>query len=163
MSAAKNEALIKRFYAAFAALDAKTMQACYAPDASFEDPAFKLQGREQIGAMWTMLCEAVKAKGQDVWKLEASAIQAEAKSGSAHWEPHYRFSATGRMVHNIIDAEFTFENGLIATHIDRFNFWRWSRQALGPAGLVLGWTPMLRNKVRTQAAANLAAFSSKRR
>ena len=62
MTAAQNEALIKRFYAAFAALDADTMQACYAPDASFEDPVFKLQGREQIGAMWRMLCEAVRAK-----------------------------------------------------------------------------------------------------
>lgn len=163
MTAAQNEALIKRFYAAFAALDADTMQACYAPDASFEDPVFKLQGREQIGAMWRMLCEAVKAKGQDVWKLEASAISADGKSGRAHWEPHYRFSATGRMVHNIVDADFTLENGLIATHVDRFNFWRWSRQALGPAGVALGWTPMLHNKVRAQAAANLAAFSNKRR
>ena len=163
MSAAKNEALVKRFYAAFAALDADTMQAAYAPDASFEDPAFKLQGREQIGAMWRMLCEAVKAKGMDVWSLDASAITADVKTGRAHWEPHYRFSATGRMVHNIVDAQFTFENGLIATHVDRFNFWRWSRQALGPAGLVLGWTPMLQKKVRAQAAANLAAFSNKRR
>ncbi len=157
----KNEALIKRFYDAFAALDAETMEACYAPDAHFEDPVFTLDGRTQVGSMWRMLAEAVKAKGRDVWKLEASAIQADANSGTAHWEPHYRFSATGRMVHNIVDAEFTFRDGLIQTHIDRFNFWRWSRQALGPAGVVLGWTPMLRKKVRAQAAKNLAAFKAK--
>ena len=162
MSANSNEALIKRFYAAFAALDSDTMQASYAANAKFEDPAFKLEGREQIGAMWRMLCEAVRAKGMEAWKLEASAISADSKSGRAHWEPHYRFSATGRLVHNIVDAQFTFKNGLIATHVDRFDFWRWSRQALGPAGVMLGWTPMLQNKVRAQAAKNLAAFMNKR-
>ncbi|MDB5894551.1 MAG: snoaL-like protein, partial [Rhodoferax sp.] len=34
----------------------------------------------------------------------------------------------------------------------------WSRQALGAPGMLLGWTPMLRNKVRAQAAANLRKF-----
>ena len=157
-----SSALIERFYAAFAALDGATMQACYASDAHFEDPVFTLHGRDQIGAMWRMLCDATRAKGRDAWKLEASAILADAASGRAHWEAHYRFSATGRMVHNIIDAQFTFKGGLIATHRDTFSFWRWSRQALGPAGALLGWTPLLRNKVRAQAAGNLAAFTNKR-
>jgi len=31
-----------------------------------------------------------------------------------------------------------------------------------PAGLLLGWTPLLRNKVRSTAASNLAAFMAKR-
>jgi len=65
-------------------------------------------------------------------------------------------------VHNIIDARFTFNDGLIASHRDTFDFWRWSRQALGPTGLMLGWTPLLRNKVRSRAASNLATFVSKR-
>lgn len=156
-----NQQLLERFYAAFAKLDGDTMQASYAEDAVFEDPAFSLKGRTQIGGMWRMLCEAVKTKGRDVWKLQATGIAADADSGRAHWEPVYRFSATGRMVHNIIDARFTFRNGLIASHHDHFSFWRWSRQALGPAGLVLGWTPLLRNKVRTQAGKNLAAFLAK--
>ena len=53
---------IERLYAAFAKLDSETMAACYAPDAQFDDEAFSLKGRAQIGAMWTMLCDAVKAK-----------------------------------------------------------------------------------------------------
>ena len=164
MTAVNNEALIRRFYTAFAVLDEDAMQACYALDASFEDPVFTLQGRAQVGGMWRMLCEAVRSKGRDAWKLEASAISADATSGRAHWEPHYRFSATGRLVHNIVDAQFTFTpEGLIATHRDTFDFWRWSRHALGPAGVLLGWTPLLRNKVRAQAAANLAVFLGKDR
>lgn len=48
--------------------------------------------------------------------------------------------------------------GLIARHRDRFDFWRWSRQALGLPGWLLGWTPFRRRKVRAQAAANLKRF-----
>ncbi len=161
MSAAEHEALIKRFYTAFAALDGETMQACYHPQAHFEDPVFTLDGREQIGAMWRMLGTAVKAKSAEVWKLEFGRVAANESTGSAHWEPVYRFSATGRMVHNIVDANFEFKDGLILRHQDRFNFWRWSRQALGLPGVLLGWSPVLHAKVRAQAAANLAAFVRK--
>jgi len=154
-------AVIRRFYAAFAALDSDAMQSCYASDASFEDPVFDLEGRDRIGAMWRMLCETIRDKGHDAWRLDVSRIACEGNTGRAHWEPHYRFSATGRPVHNIVDATFTFEDGLIATHRDTFDFWRWSRQALGPAGALLGWSPMLRNKVRAQAASNLAAFAAR--
>ena len=158
MNAASNTALIERFYAAFAVLDGEAMQGCYIADAEFEDPVFKLSGREQIGGMWRMLCEATRTKGRDAWRLEASGIEAGAMSGQAHWEAHYRFSATGRMVHIIIDAEFTFADGLIAKHRDTFPFWRWSRQALGTSGLLLGWTSIVHNKVRAQAASNLSRF-----
>lgn len=154
--------LIERFYGAFAVLDGDAMQACYAADARFEDPVFALQGRSEIGGMWRMLCENVRSRGRDAWKLEAGDIATEGTRGRAHWEAHYRFSATGRMVHNRIDATFDFRDGLIVTHRDVFDFWRWSRQALEPAGLLLGWTPLLRTKVRAQAAANLAAFLQRR-
>ena len=153
-----SRATLQRFYEAFARLDGATMAACYAEDARFEDEAFKLNGRREIGGMWTMLCEVTKAKGRDVWRLEASQIT----DTSAHWEAHYRFSATGRMVHNIIEARFVFgPDGLITDHRDSFDFWRWSRQALGAPGVLLGWTPFLREKVRAQAAKNLAAFLAK--
>ena len=146
---------VARFYAAFARLDGAAMQACYAADARFDDEAFGLQGRDQIGGMWRMLCDATRAKGADVWRLEASAIT----DRSAHCEAHYRFSTTGRLVHNIIEAEFEIgPDGLIRRHRDRFDFWRWSRQALGAPGLLLGWTAFLRRKVRNQAAVNLAKY-----
>jgi hypothetical protein len=157
-----SKATIERFYAAFARLDANTMQACYAAQARFDDEAFSLQGPRQIGGMWRMLCQATKARGRAQWKLQASQIQAQDQTGSAHWEAHYLFSATGRLVHNKIEAEFEFDSdGLILRHRDRFNFWGWSRQALGAPGLLLGWTPFLRAKVRSQAARNLERFLAK--
>ncbi|MFM9900594.1 MAG: nuclear transport factor 2 family protein [Polaromonas sp.] len=157
-----NQATLEKFYAAFAQLDADTMATCYAPDAQFDDEAFSLRGHREVTGMWHMLCAATlanKANGHDVWQLQASGLHADAAGGRAHWEARYRFSATGRLVHNKIDGVFAFDaHGLITHHHDRFNFWSWSRQALGPPGLLLGWTPFLKRKVRAQAAANLQKF-----
>jgi hypothetical protein len=40
--------------------------------------------------MWRMLCEATRAKGADVWKLQYGDVQADATGGRAHWDAHYR-------------------------------------------------------------------------
>src|SRR5436190_2219712 len=45
-----NDALIQRFYAAFAARDGAAMAACYAPDATFSDPVFTDLKGEEPGA-----------------------------------------------------------------------------------------------------------------
>ena len=154
-----NAQTLQRFYTAFAALDADAMADCYAANVSFKDPVFSLQGQRETAGMWRMLCAATRAKGMAHWKLEFCDITADAQTGHAHWEAHYKFSATGRLVHNIIDADFTFtHDGLIASHRDHFDFWRWSRQALGAPGVLLGWTPMLHNKVKTTARSNLDKF-----
>lgn len=156
-----NQATLESFYAAFARLDSAAMGACYAPEAQFDDEAFSLRGRDQVAGMWGMLCSATKAKpaSRAAWKLQFSGLAADASGGQAHWEADYLFSATGRRVHNAVDGVFEFnDQGLIARHRDRFNFWRWSRQALGAPGLLLGWTPFLRQKVQRTAAANLQKY-----
>lgn len=158
-----NEQTIARFYTAFAALDADTLAACYAEDATFDDPAFSLKGRREVSGMWHMLCDATRGKGRQDWRLDFSAVQADATSGHAHWEAHYRFSATKRLVHNIVEADFTFtSDGLIATHRDRFNFWHWSRQALGMGGWVLGWSPFFNKQVRRQTRVALDNYLIKK-
>ena len=157
-----NQQTIESFYSAFARLDADTMAQCYAQDAGFQDEVFTLQGRREVAGMWRMLCQATQAKGADVWKLQYRDVQADAVSGRAHWDAHYRFSSTGRIVDNSIAAHFGFDpQGRITSHRDTFDFWSWSRQALGAPGYLLGWTPQLRNKVRAQAGANLLNFLAK--
>ena len=59
---------------------------------------------------------------------------------------------------NVITALFAFRDGKIVRHHDSFSFWRWASQALGPAGAALGWLPMLKWKVRKDAAKSLAKF-----
>ncbi len=158
-----SSATINELYSAFAELDTQRMAACYAADARFEDEVFSLHGQQEIMGMWGMLCDAVKQKGRPHWRLTFSNVQASGNTGSARWEPVYLFSATGRVVHNIIDAEFTFNaQDQIVSHRDRFDFWRWSRQALGTPGLLLGWSPMLRSKVKAQANKGLRQYMGAR-
>ncbi len=142
--------VLDRFYAAFAKRDWATMGACYHGQATFSDPVFPDLDGEQAAAMWKMLLTS----GTDL-RITYKVLEESATSGKVHWEAWYTFSRTKRPVHNIIEASFTLKNGLILEHKDRFDFWRWSRQALGTSGLLLGWSPMVRNKVRGIAAANL--------
>jgi hypothetical protein len=150
---------IHRLYQAFAVLDAGTMAACYASDASFSDEVFTLRGRPEIGGMWAMLCDAVRNKGRDDWSLSYGQVGATGDRGHAHWDARYRFSVTGRPVENHVEAQLRFDGaGLIVAHIDRFDFWRWSRQALGAPGVLLGWTPQFRRRVQATARARLARY-----
>ena len=152
-----NADLIRKFYTSFGNRDARGMAACYHPDVRFSDEVFTdLDGADASG-MWQMLCE----RGKDL-KVEFSDIQADGSSGRAHWEAWYTFSATGRPVHNKIDARFEFRDGKIIRHRDTFDFPAWASQALGPTGWLLGWSGFLKNRVRSRAARTLAAFLRER-
>ncbi len=129
------------------------MAACYAPDARFADPAFGELHGDEVRAMWRMLLE----RGKDL-EVVHSRAQADGEHGTAHWDADYTFSATGRKVHNSVDARFRFENGLIAEHEDSFDLYRWARQALGPVGLLFGWTPAIQKKIRSGARESLDEY-----
>ena len=151
--AAANAALISRFYDAFGSRDHVTMGASYSADARFSDPVFQDLHGAEVRAMWRMLCE----RGVDL-EVGYADVEADGDSGSARWWADYTFSATGRPVHNEIRASFRFERGLIAEHDDRFSFWAWTRQALGPVGTFAGWSPPVQNKIRGQAGKSLRDF-----
>jgi len=91
--------------------------------------------------------------------IELLEHEAGETQGSAHWQARYTFTETGRPVLNDIQASFRFDDGLIVEHHDEFSFHRWARQALGPVGLALGWTPLVRSAVRRKAAARLAEYT----
>jgi hypothetical protein len=134
------------------------MAACYAPDARFSDPAFPDLRGDEIGDMWRMLCEAAPEL-----TVEHSEVTADDARGRARWDARYPFGPGKRAVHNVITAEFEFADGRIVRHTDTFDFWRWSRMALGPIGLLLGWTPILRGRVQATVAKQLARWRQKRR
>ena len=150
-----NRLLIERFYRAFGERDGEAMATCYAPDIHFSDPVFPDLRGERAGSMWKMLT----ASSTDL-RIELLEHEADEARGSAHWRAHYTFSRSGRPVVNDVEASFRFADGLIVEHRDAFGFYTWARQALGTSGLLLGWTPFLRNKVRRTAAAGLDKFIS---
>jgi ketosteroid isomerase-like protein len=148
-----NEDLLERFYGAFAARDGAGMAECYAPGVTFHDPVFQELHGAEAGAMWRMLT----GRAKDL-EVELLAREADGEHGSARWRADYTYTQTGRRVTNHVIAGFQFTDGAIAHHVDTFGFYRWARQALGPPGLLLGWTPMLRSTVRKRAREALDEF-----
>ena len=152
-----NEQIIEEFYAAFAHGNAQTMASCYHRDIVFEDPAFgRLEGTD-ASDMWHMLIE----RAQGNLQISFSDIRTNGKSGSAKWIAKYHFSKTNRNVTNKVSAYFEFQDGLIIKHTDNFNFYDWSKQALGTTGLLLGWSSFLRKKVQKQALESLRKYQQK--
>jgi len=145
--------IIEQFYTAFQKKDWKTMQACYHDSITFDDPVFQNLKGGEAKAMWHMLTAASK----DL-TVTFRNVQADEARGSCDWDAHYSFSRTGRKVHNIIHAEFEFQDGKIVRHTDTFDLWRWSGMALGLSGKLFGWTPMIQNKIRGTARGNLKKF-----
>ncbi|MGA7118478.1 MAG: nuclear transport factor 2 family protein [Polyangiaceae bacterium] len=133
-----NEKLIEAFYTAFRNSDPVGMAACYHPDVEFSDPIFPNLKGNRARAMWAMLGQRKADPSDRTFRT----IEADDQRGRAHWEARYTFSSTGRMVHNRVEAEFEFLDGKIRRHTDRFDFWVWSRMALGLPGLLLGWGPL---------------------
>lgn len=151
-----NAELIRTFYTSFQRRDGRAMEACYDPAVVFSDEVFVDLEGPRAGAMWRMLC--VRAKDL---RVEFRDVDADDATGRAHWDAWYTFSATGRPVHNQVDARFEFRNGKISRHRDSFDFWTWASQALGPVGWLFGWSSLIKNRVRAQAAENLEDFLRK--
>jgi ketosteroid isomerase-like protein len=149
-----NENLITKFYTAFGNADYKTMSECYHPKVHFIDPAFGLLKEEQVSKMWEMLLS--RSKGN--LKIEFSNVRADEFNGSANWQATYNFSKTNRKVINKIAAEFVFQDGLIIKHTDNFDVWKWSKQAFGLTGYLLGWTGFFQSKIQKQALLSLKKF-----
>lgn len=148
-----HQQLIEKFYTAFGRLDAPGMLSCYHEEVTFYDPVFENLNAAEVRAMWTMLCKNAKD-----FSLQFKNVEAGNEYGSCEWIATYTFSATGRTVTNHIKAHFKFHEGRIIEHMDDFDLWKWSRQALGVKGLLLGWSGFVINKVRKGAKANLKKF-----
>ena len=140
-----NAELIERFCRPSSASTARPWRPA-TPQATFHDPAFgELRGRE-VGDMWRLLT----SRARD-FRPDYANVRADENEGRAQWVAHYLFTQTGRRVENRIEARFRFAGGLIVEHRDQFDLWRWSRQALGAKGLLLGQAPPVQRAIRGQA------------
>jgi len=152
-----SQVLIKAFYSSFADGDAEGMVACYHDEVTFSDPAFGTLHGARAKAMWQMLLSN-KDTGLAVHYFD---IEGDGESGKASWLAKYFYGPKKRLVVNEVSASFTFKDGLIYTHTDRFDLWRWTRQALGLAGTFLGWSGYMRNKIQATTKDRLDKFIAK--
>jgi hypothetical protein len=153
-----NENIIIKFYTAFANSDSRQMCECYHPNIQFRDSVFGLLKGDDVCQMWKMLIE--RSKG--TIKIDFSEVEADEHNGSARWIATYNFSQTNRKVVNSIAAKFVFQDGLIIKHIDDFDIWKWSKQAMGIKGFLLGWTGFFQNKIQKQALLALRKYCERK-
>lgn len=150
------ETIAHDFYSAFKQKDASGMIDCYHQDLQFEDPAFGKLSYDQTCGMWTMLCESAKDLS-----IEFSILKVEDHYVETKWIAEYTFSKTGRFVHNEIIAHMTFKDGKIIEHIDKFDLYKWAKQAMGVQGWLIGATPFFKKKLQQQTGYQLAKYMQK--
>ena len=149
-----NEQLIRRFYTAFQRLDHKTMVDCYSDDPIFSDAVFGVLEGNEVAALWEMLCSNARD-----FSLQFSDLRLlDEEYATCNWTAKYTFSKTGRKVLNRIKAHMRIRDGMITEHTDQFDIWRWSMQALGIPGVLLGWSGYMKSKIRQNAHRNLERF-----
>lgn len=149
-----NDALIQRLYAALGAKDGEAMATCYAPDATFRDPAFGALKAGEVQKMWRMLT----SRAGDM-RVELPEHSADLASGRARWIAHYTFAQTGRPVRNDVRSAFRFHDGLITDQVDTFDLRAWAAQALGTQGRVLGFTPLLGPAIHRETRKQLDGYA----
>lgn len=140
---------LRTYFIALAQRDWEAMGACYHEGARFNDQVFHQLDAREVRAMWKLtLSDAVDMR------VTFSILEENAGGGRVRWNAWYT-DADGRRVHNFVTSTFVLKDGLILRQDDEFDFWRWSRQALGFPGLILGWTTWLRGRVRDRAMSRL--------
>ncbi|RTZ06367.1 nuclear transport factor 2 family protein [Flavobacterium sp. GSP27] len=150
----ESEKILTKFYSAIANADSPTMCNCYDSSIQFRDPVFGLLKGNDVCLMWKMLLE--KSKGNITIKF--SAVKADDYIGSVQFIATYNFSKTNRKVVNRIQAQFQFKDGLIIKHTDDFDIFKWSKQAFGITGYLLGWTGFFHKKIQEQALLSLKKY-----
>lgn len=148
-AAAHPDTFIRQFYADFEAGRAEAVLSYLHPEVSFTDPIFgRLQGRE-VRALIHMLAASRTADRRFV----VHSVRATEQGATVNWTAHYTFA--GRPVTNVIITHFVLKGERIRAYEDQFNLNAWMSMALGPVGRLLGWTPWLRGKVRSQVRQRL--------
>ena len=141
-----NKEVIQKFYSAFKEGDSESMIKLYDDDIIFTDPAFGTLKGENAKAMWKMLLSNKDNKAQ----VTFSNISSTENSGNASWTASYNYGPKSRKVVNHVNAKFEFKNGKISKHTDDFNLWKWTQQALGTSGYLLGWSSFMKKKIQAE-------------
>ncbi|SCY07660.1 SnoaL-like domain-containing protein [Nonlabens sp. Hel1_33_55] len=135
--------LLTQFYKGLKNANASNMTALYKDNSHFKDPVFgDLHGEHAI-SMWHMLF----SKNNQV-KISYKIIEATPTYGKVQWTANYLNGSNKRPVTNHVTANFKLADGEIVNHVDSFNLSKWSRQALGVSGLLMGWSSFMKNQIQ---------------
>ena len=150
-----NKQLIDIFYQGLASLDAQAMSNCYHAEAVFSDPVFGKLNYAEVTTMWQLLL-----RSKDL-KIQFQINSINEKSAKVYWQADYVYGKNKRKIHNRIKSLIQFREGKIYRHTDKFSLWKWSGQAMGFNGTLIGWTSFFRKRLQTQSKQMLERYISK--
>jgi SnoaL-like domain len=155
--------VVGRFFEAFAASDWQTMARCYHDKASFSDPVYPDLREERIVYMWHQLLGGIetskskrgskKSSSLNNLKLEYRVLFGDERKAQVQWTATYLYEK--RSVSNQVLSTLAIWDDKIVRQVDEYNFWRWSRQALGLTGLAFGAMPWYQRSVQRSAQSRL--------
>lgn len=149
----ENREIAQNFYIAFVNKDIDSLRQYYSENITFNDPAFGTLKGVDVMSMWEMLFQ--NGKDLDV-RFEIKGEEGDVVL--VKWIANYTFSRTKRQVENHVTARLKFSEGKIIIHTDDFDFYSWSKQALGGIGVLLGWTKWFQRKFNQEAVQSLHKF-----
>lgn len=133
-----NSDLLQKLYSSLNQRLAEPMADCYHPAATFHDIAFDLRGKNEIRAMWRMICSG------DI-SVTFEIVRVDDREGVVKLVDEYTFTNTGRRVRNPVESRFRFQDGLIIEHVDSCDARAWAAAALGGVpGILAGRFRFLR-------------------
>ena len=150
-----NQQVIEQFYTALSNRDIKALSNCYHEEVVYSDVGFGIQKGKDAKLVWQFLMNNV----DENFMVTFSDIQANETRGSANWVAKYQFNQ--RNIENQITATFQFQNGKIIYHKDKYSLWKWSQQAFGFLGYLIGWLPLFRWLVRWQMQRTLLDYKNR--
>jgi ketosteroid isomerase-like protein len=150
-----NKELIHQFYTAFSQGNCEEMIEYYHENIVFQDPAFGVLKGHRARQMWEMLLSSKKS----ALKITFENVHATSDAGQALWIAEYFYGK--RKVINKVEAKFKFEDGKIIEHIDTFDLWKWTQQAMGITGYLIGWTSFMKYKIQKTTNKKLDLFIEK--
>ncbi len=107
--------------------------------------------------MWEMLLSKKDSKASINYEI----LEVDDKRAKVFWKAEYKYGLKRRAVVNKVTANFIFKDGMILKHIDDFNLWVWSRQALGTSGYLLGWSSYMRHQIQKKTEGLLSSYIDK--
>lgn len=152
-----NKEIIEKFYTSFSEGNSKGMTECYHKNVVFQDPVFGTLKGEKAFKMWEMLL----SRKTDTTKISFENIVTNNDTGSVNWKAEYLYGKQKREVTNLVSANFKFKDGFIIQHIDTFDLYKWTKQAMGPVGYLMGWSTFMKNKIQKTTNEQLATYMSK--
>jgi len=150
----ENINLLRAFFKSFIKGDVDSMLECFHENIVFRDQVFgRLEG-EEVNKMWRMLLQYGKKNLQISYKD----LEADEFSGTAKWRAVYYYGRKRRQVINLIESSFKFQDNKIIEQVDHYDMWKWSGQALGWKGWLLGWSIYFTTKVQEKSREKLRKY-----